>query len=201
MVSLEWEEDYLYLGKIEAFIDGKKYYVKTDSGYEQATDYQDNIDYYVKYMKYDWRELIYQMALDYFKYGYTNSNFSHYVAQANPEYYPTGITGYEVYYTDMQGFWRELYHPGVLSEEVSEGYYNYFTENELKNAAKELILRERAFIEEENITNLIINYVYDNYEIFKEDVVNGTEQLIKWNPGTALFEILDVELNFLYAAH
>ena len=54
---------------------------------------------------YDWRELIYQMALDYFKYG-SMDNFHSKIIQSNPEEYPTGITGYESFYTDIQGFWR-----------------------------------------------------------------------------------------------
>ena len=33
------------------------------------------------------------------------------VAELNPVQYPTGYTGYEQYYTDMQGFWRQLYDP------------------------------------------------------------------------------------------
>jgi len=28
------------------------------------------------------------------------------VGSRNPYYYPTGYTGYEQYYTDMEGFWR-----------------------------------------------------------------------------------------------
>jgi hypothetical protein len=46
------------------------------------------------------------MALDYFKYNHTEGNFTQLIANANPNHYPTGITGYEEYYTDMQGFWR-----------------------------------------------------------------------------------------------
>jgi hypothetical protein len=46
------------------------------------------------------------MALDYFKYNHIKDNFTQLIAAANPEHYPTGITGYEEYYTDMQGFWR-----------------------------------------------------------------------------------------------
>jgi hypothetical protein len=33
---------------------------------------------------YDWRELIYQMALDYFKYEHKKHNFTQLVAAANP---------------------------------------------------------------------------------------------------------------------
>jgi hypothetical protein len=54
---------------------------------------------------YDWREIIYQMALDYFRFNHLD-NFELKVRQANPDLYPTGRTGYEQYYTDMQGFWR-----------------------------------------------------------------------------------------------
>lgn len=58
---------------------------------------------------YDWRELIYCMAADYYAYGQLDS-FLAKVATANP-HYPTGRTGYEQYYVDMFSFWRELYNP------------------------------------------------------------------------------------------
>ena len=57
----------------------------------------------------DWRELIYQMSLDYSK-CHTFEDFYYYIAQTNPEF-PSGITGYEQYYIDLQSFWRELYNP------------------------------------------------------------------------------------------
>jgi hypothetical protein len=47
------------------------------------------------------------MAKDYRK-CYHNDDFLINVAQANPQY-PTGRTGYEQYYIDMEGFWREIY--------------------------------------------------------------------------------------------
>jgi hypothetical protein len=52
----------------------------------------------------DWREVLYQMALDYYKYN-TLDNFELLVARFNP-LYPSGQTGYERYYIDLQGFWR-----------------------------------------------------------------------------------------------
>lgn len=58
----------------------------------------------------DWREVIYQMALDYFKH-YHDDDFLYTVGQNNLDFYPTGRTGYEQYYTDLQGFWRTLYNP------------------------------------------------------------------------------------------
>jgi hypothetical protein len=46
------------------------------------------------------------------------------VAKRNEKYYPTGYTGYEQYYTDMQGFWRELYDPDYMFSIIyDEGKY------------------------------------------------------------------------------
>ncbi len=74
---------------------------------------------------YDWRELIYQMALDYFGgqgcstekpyFDLTSpDDFLMAVAEKNRPLYPTGYTGYEQYYTDMEGFWRQLYNPDYV---------------------------------------------------------------------------------------
>lgn len=75
-----------------------------------------NIEPFVASDDLDWRELIYQMALDYFKYNHIKSNFTQLIATANPKHYPTGVTGYETYYTDMQGFWRQLYNPEAIGK-------------------------------------------------------------------------------------
>ena len=56
----------------------------------------------------DWREIIYQMAIDHFKYGHLD-DFELKLQAANPNEYPNGITGYEQYYIDLLGFWRQLY--------------------------------------------------------------------------------------------
>lgn len=74
--------------------------------------------------KWDWRELIYIMAKDYFAYSWMD-DFELRLIQANTEYsteevnylYPSGRTGYEQYYTDIQGFWRQLYFPPALKEQ------------------------------------------------------------------------------------
>lgn len=62
----------------------------------------------------DWRELIYQMASDYMKHN-KDDDFTIQVGKNNPDYYPDGYTGYEVYYTDIYSFWRELYNPDYES--------------------------------------------------------------------------------------
>ena len=56
---------------------------------------------------YDWREIIYQMAMDYQRYHLLD-NFYYRVKQANPQLID-GKTGYEQYYIDVLGFWRQLY--------------------------------------------------------------------------------------------
>lgn len=95
---------------------------------------------------YNWREIIYQMANDYYKYN-TLPNFQAKIISANNEttilkqllkytnstlkgleqrntnidtLYANGFTGYEQYYLDMQGFWRQIYDPNLpyIYEEV-----------------------------------------------------------------------------------
>ena len=92
-------------------------------------------------MKVDWREIIYQMALDYYAaqgcseenpiYDLSNNividNPDHFlfaVGQLNQAFYSSGYTGYEQYYTDLQGFWRSLYDPFYTPQLVwSTGEY------------------------------------------------------------------------------
>ena len=58
------------------------------------------------------------MAKDYYKYN-QEYNFLHTISRNNhiniagveEDLYPTGITGYEMFYEDIQGFWRQLYDP------------------------------------------------------------------------------------------
>ena len=69
----------------------------------------------------DWREIIYQMQKDYYKYNFLD-DFTLKVGAANPNHYPTGATGYEQYYIDIQGFWRYLYNPEVTKDD--EDYYH-----------------------------------------------------------------------------
>ena len=65
---------------------------------------------------YDWRELIYQMAVDFYRHNqkdnfYLDLEENNKDDSLNLNRYPNGITGYEQYYTDMQAFWRLLYNP------------------------------------------------------------------------------------------
>lgn len=59
--------------------------------------------------EYDWRELIYRMAIDFYRHN-QESDYLLKLEEYNPEFID-GKTGYEQYYSDLQGFWRQLYNP------------------------------------------------------------------------------------------
>lgn len=116
--------------------------------------------------QYDWRELIYQMALDYFKYNHIKSNFTQLIATANPNHYPTGITGYETYYTDMQGFWRQLYFPGVRD-------ISLITDSERKQAARAILSDNGDEITEDAIKGVEDSKIIEYYKRdYKDDGYN-----------------------------
>ena len=157
-------------------------------------DYYICIGTYIDLNYVDWREIIYQMALDYFAgQGCSSTNpvflsdsnysledpdqFLYEVGKRNPEYYPTGYTGYEQYYTDMQGFWRLLYNPEYVPKiEYKNGYYNNKNWQDL----------------EEKKT------IYEYYSIADPDYSNADSNKIYWNK--AVFEApetLDFWIDFL----
>lgn len=77
----------------------------------------------------DWRELIYQMALDYYNHNH-DDDYEIQLHNNNPTY-KFGKTGYEQYYTDILGFWRHLYNPEsednetyILDQDDSTKYWN-----------------------------------------------------------------------------
>lgn len=95
--------------------------------------------------KYDWRELIYQMAIDYRRHMHDANvddtvedsieSFEVTLAENNPQY-PDGRTGYEQFYTDLEAFWRDLYNPeyvgtytpvyGLTPTEYGSGSKTYY---------------------------------------------------------------------------
>ena len=139
----------------------------------------------------DWREVIYQMGLDYYKYNMLD-NFELLVAAANPQY-PTGQTGYERYYTDLQGFWRQLYNPDLqkkidqttLDLETAKNTVNGLKEKiatatdpiELDNDRKNLRSWE---IEVDNLTIQLEGYQVD-IENYYYEVPEGDEEKMFWN--------------------
>lgn len=62
----------------------------------------------------DWREIIYRMASDYYKFNQLDDFYKR-IIQANGDLYLFGETGYEQYYEDIQGFWRQLFNPDATA--------------------------------------------------------------------------------------
>ena len=77
----------------------------------------------------DWREIIYQMAKDYYQYNFLD-DFEVKIIEANPQFI-TGKTGYEQYYTDLLSFWRELYDDDNKDDELyyQEGPHKGWNKN------------------------------------------------------------------------
>lgn len=109
---------------------------------------------------YDWREILYQMALDENRYK-SRLDFREKLIEHNPEF-PTGYTGYEQYYVDILGFWRDLYNPNPLP---------YYTQVEYNNSSNELYTEE--FVPISQATSTIERdqlYIYDK----------NTNEMIRW---------------------
>lgn len=116
-------------------IDTKPVYYKTLSGdvYTSST--------------YDWRELIYQMAKDYYN-NTNNDDLEVLIAANNLLYYPSGKTGYENYYIDLISFWRELYDPTLTeASKIALEDEKTNTSNAV-DAAKALIQNKQTALDE-----------------------------------------------------
>ena len=113
----------------------------------------------------DWRELIYQMALDYYKCR-TDEDFYLKMMDKNPWTVPTGRTGYEQYYTDIQGFWRLLYNPNpdMIYEEVAPNLIVNKTPDEAKGEIKE--------------ENVLVDDAY--ISLTEEEIITLRSELKKW---------------------
>ena len=80
----------------------------------------------------DWREILYRMAIDYRK-NHDKEDFEVRLAANNSDLFPTGKTGYEQYYVDMEGFWRQIYYyytDDELPEALSYRPINYIANKE-----------------------------------------------------------------------
>lgn len=89
--------------------------LKSDTEFSKkiGSDETEDIVPITNYQIVDWREIIYQMAIDYYKYN-TQDDFLSLIREKNIRYYPSGYTGYEQYYQDMEGFWRDyLYNTDI----------------------------------------------------------------------------------------
>ena len=87
------------------------------------------------YVVVDWREIIYQMSVDYNMYHH-EEDFLLQIDHNNTLFddaehlYPGGYTHYEQYYIDLNGFWRDLYDPNYRYS------FNIAAPNKTKYAAR-----------------------------------------------------------------
>lgn len=118
----------------------------------------------------EWREIIYQMALDYYANAHDNDDFYSVLAYNNFQHYPTGKTGYENYYIDMQGFWRQLYDPlvpdGYFPKAIREDYPN---EEDYKIALKREYWNKNVYFYPEAL-NFWIDFLDDAGEMEKYQI-------------------------------
>lgn len=147
----------------------------------------------INYKKVDWREIIYQMALDYFKHG-QEEDFLYKVQTNNlkmdglSSYYPEGETGYEAFYTDIQGFWRQLYdlNPDIIYD-TEGGYYSEEKEYEPDGVTYKIKTVWNPFKEKDTFTcdyylkgeNETDDYSATKY-YWNKNVVLAPEQLNFW---------------------
>ncbi len=127
--------DYAIWGKKKKNSDGKDNAIHMRVAIDtKPTEYKafDGTVYSIE--QWDWRELIYQMALDFYNHNH-DDDFDVILHNNNPSY-KFGKTGYEQYYTDMIGFWRLLYNPSKDADK--EIYWIEKTENQSDEEFKEV---------------------------------------------------------------
>ena len=73
--------------------------------------------------RYDWRELIYRMAIDFYRHN-QEPDYLIKLEELNPTFID-GRTGYEQYYSDIQTYWRQLYSPTPTEWELKQ-YGEYY---------------------------------------------------------------------------
>lgn len=129
------KNDYAIWGKKKKNSDGKDNAIHMRVAIDtKPTEYKafDGTIYNIE--QWDWRELIYQMALDFYNHNH-DDDFDVVLHNNNPSY-KFGKTGYEQYYTDMFGFWRLLYNPSEDADK--EIYWIEKTENQSDEEFKEV---------------------------------------------------------------
>lgn len=141
ITPFENEENTLYNESEGVYSEfNKELYLKTNNIFvevaEQVTTVSDEYYYCKEQSKeytiedYDWRELIYIMARDYYQHN-QNPNYLIELMANNDWCIENRATGYEIFYADFQAFWRRLYNPEGNDEYFLEGDYKYWNKNVL----------------------------------------------------------------------
>lgn len=121
----------------------------------------------------EWREIIYQMAIDYNKH-HLDEDYYVVLNKNNYGLYSNGKTGYEQYYVDLEGFWRSIYDPeGATRQEYQQ---IYLTKEEYQKTPE--IYYWQGY-NNSNIINCIIDEPYQgiDYNYYKNGLkINITEE-------------------------
>ena len=143
---------------------------------------------------YDWRELIYQMALDYRR-CYHNDDFLYYLSKYNP-WYPEGKTGYEQYYIDLEGFWRLLYDPKCGGDYIAEqkslqNKTKLEYDEKIKKAEEAKIIANNEFADAAGQSGKIYDSISDAQDDFdiKKKSIEETLKQEKEEYQAAIYEI------------
>lgn len=154
----------------------------------------------ILYKTTDWREIIFQMQKDFRKH-HRDDDFALKIIKNNPDIYPTGMTGYESYYIDLEGFWRQLYYPledkenkvaefdkkiQLLEEEISLANQNKNTEQmEIAQQRKKALEKEKKDFEDDYKENFYPEG--HQYAYWSKTIYESPENLNFW------FDFLDGE--------
>lgn len=162
-------------------------YIAAEDGSWKMTQKPDSINGYKGIIYCDWREIIYQMALDYHKFRDTHKDFYKQVIQNNLNengmpLYPTGRTNYEQYYTDILGFWREIFSPiEITNEQDKKGFFRqvllspstykrntYYLKQDI---GKEIEIKEKKALVPFDAVDRFPKYVLDSSRSFSENKI------------------------------
>lgn len=111
------KNDYAIWGKKKSSLSGKENQIHMRCAIDEKPEKYINFnkeEYTTE--NWDWRELIYQMAQDYYNHNH-DDDYEVKLHNLNPQF-KFGKTGYEQYYTDLLGFWRLLYNPNSKDNET-----------------------------------------------------------------------------------
>lgn len=130
----------------------------------------------------DWREIIYQMAVDYYKHN-QDVDFLHQLSVNNykpntvESYYPNGETGYELFYIDMQGFWRQLYNSEPeVNYKTTGGRYSEYKFYEFLIEEDTVIDNEiKYYTPDDNNDNVFTETIIDDSTAKKYYVIDSTK--------------------------
>lgn len=108
--------------------------------------------------EYDWRELIYRMAIDFYRHN-EETDYLINLEKANPQFID-GKTGYEQYYSDMQAFWRQLYNPTPTDWERKQ-YGEYYPSTMINEQGEEIPHPDKHWNKQIHLDPNVLNFWFD----------------------------------------